>query len=379
MTEALASVPVNGLVLSLIMRNEARCIERCLASVRPWVERMVVLDTGSTDDSVAQARRAGAEVHQRPWPDSFAEARNTALDLAGDYRYALILDADEWLESGGAALARFVNAKGVTAGHPKAMAFGLLRVDSSFEQDGQIRIAPAWLPRLLPAGVRYVGRVHEQPQLAAAPDALASPASAGSRQRLDVIIGHDGYRPAQMTGKRTRNRDLLRAALAETPGDAYLHYQLGKDAAVHEDWSEALPAFEAARRLGGTEAPWHHDLLIRSLIGLRRARQFEAAWQLAEREAVRWDASPDFHFVVGDLALDCAVAHPALAVETFFPLIEHHWLRALQIGDRPDLEGSVLGHGSHLAAHNLAVYYRLSGQPDKALRYESQPTGAVVA
>ena len=59
----------------LIVRNEERCIARCLTSVAPWVDRMVVLDTGSTDDTVAIAQELGAEVHHFPWPDSFEIGR----------------------------------------------------------------------------------------------------------------------------------------------------------------------------------------------------------------------------------------------------------------------------------------------------------------
>ena len=67
---------------TLIVRNEARCIARCLESLRPHVDRMVVLDTGSTDDTPALAAAFGAEVHHLPWPDDFSAARNHVLDLA---------------------------------------------------------------------------------------------------------------------------------------------------------------------------------------------------------------------------------------------------------------------------------------------------------
>lgn len=345
--------PAAGLILSLIMRNEARCIRRCLESIRPWVERMVVLDTGSTDDSVALARQAGAEVHQRPWPDSFAAARNLALDLAGPYRFALVLDADEWLVSGGDALLALTRPTPDVAGH-----VGVIRVDSSFDQAGQPRISPAWLSRVLPAGVRYAGRVHEQVD------------SRLPRQRLPVVVGHDGYEAGQMAPKQGRNRRLLEAELAAAPDDAYWHYQLGKDAAIAADWSVANPSFSSALRLAKAEVPWRHDLVIRAINALRQSRQWQAALELADLEAATWRESPDFHFTVGDLALDCAVAHPDLAVSTFFPMIEHHWLEALAIGDRPDLSGTVIGHGSHLAAHNLAVYYRLIGAAERAAHYD---------
>ena len=68
-----------SLAAVLIVRDEARCIARCLDSVRPWVDRMVVLDTGSRDDTIAIARDCGAEVSEMAWPDSFAAARNAAL------------------------------------------------------------------------------------------------------------------------------------------------------------------------------------------------------------------------------------------------------------------------------------------------------------
>jgi len=69
------------LSLSMIVRNEAERLERCLASVADFVDEMVLLDTGSSDATVAIAERCGATVHHVPWPGDFAPARNAALDL----------------------------------------------------------------------------------------------------------------------------------------------------------------------------------------------------------------------------------------------------------------------------------------------------------
>src|SRR6185369_8334423 len=91
------------LALVMIARDEARCIERCLDSVRAHVDEMLVLDTGSSDGTPEIARRAGARVASFAWCDDFAAARNAALALA-DADWSLVLDADEWLVSGAAAL-----------------------------------------------------------------------------------------------------------------------------------------------------------------------------------------------------------------------------------------------------------------------------------
>ena len=57
---------------------------------------MLMLDTGSGDETPAIARACGAEVHHAFWPDDFAAARNLALQLA-DADWCLMLDADEWI------------------------------------------------------------------------------------------------------------------------------------------------------------------------------------------------------------------------------------------------------------------------------------------
>jgi glycosyltransferase involved in cell wall biosynthesis len=67
-----------------------------LRSVQGFADEMVVVDTGSTDATVAIAEAAGARVEQIPWPGDFAPARNQALEfLNGDW--VLVLDADEQL------------------------------------------------------------------------------------------------------------------------------------------------------------------------------------------------------------------------------------------------------------------------------------------
>ena len=66
----------------MIVRNEARCIARCLRSARTLVQTMIVVDTGSSDDTVRIAQALGAQVHRVSWTDDFSAARNAALDLS---------------------------------------------------------------------------------------------------------------------------------------------------------------------------------------------------------------------------------------------------------------------------------------------------------
>jgi tetratricopeptide (TPR) repeat protein len=79
-----------------IVKNEAHNLDRCLASVKPYVDELIVVDTGSTDDTVAIAQNYGAKISYFEWCNDFAAARNYACTLTtGDW--ILTLDADEEL------------------------------------------------------------------------------------------------------------------------------------------------------------------------------------------------------------------------------------------------------------------------------------------
>jgi glycosyltransferase involved in cell wall biosynthesis len=336
------------LALVMIARDEARCIGRCLESARPFVERMIVLDTGSTDATVEIARAAGAEVSRFAWGDDFAAARNAALDLS-NAAWNLILDADEWIADGAEAL----------VGLGDAPFLGELRIESLFEGPTGPETGVSWIPRLLPRGVRYEGRIHEQP---------VSPLP---RRRLDIAIGHDGYAAEQRARKAGRNERLLREELSRAPGDAYLLFQLGRELQAAERWAEAADLLARAYNLSGAGDRFRHALVVRTLFTLKSAGRHDEALALAELEFERWPDSPDFFFAVGDLYLDWGSLHPDRALEEALPLAEYCWKRCLEIGDQPDLEGSVRGRGGFMAAHNLAVVYGTLGLAEQAAAYEA--------
>ena len=88
--------------LNMIVKNESRAIEKCLASVKPYIDYWVIVDTGSTDGTQELIKQAlsgiPGELYERPWIN-FEVNRNEALVLAkGKSDYALLIDADEKLE-----------------------------------------------------------------------------------------------------------------------------------------------------------------------------------------------------------------------------------------------------------------------------------------
>jgi glycosyltransferase involved in cell wall biosynthesis len=88
---------MTDLTVIILTKNEARHISRAIASVRDVATRILVVDSGSEDDTVALAKAAGAEVMNRPWTTHAAQF-NWALDqIAGVPGWVLRLDADEVL------------------------------------------------------------------------------------------------------------------------------------------------------------------------------------------------------------------------------------------------------------------------------------------
>jgi len=113
-----ATAPGPRLSVIVITRNEAARLGTCLASVA-FADEIVVVDSGSTDDTVAVARHFGARVVETAdWP-GFGPQKQRALAAArGDW--VLTLDADEWLDERLAQAVQAVVAQPIGDGTPAA-------------------------------------------------------------------------------------------------------------------------------------------------------------------------------------------------------------------------------------------------------------------
>ena len=92
-----APLPISGVVIT---KNEADRISRCLESMRGLCAELLVVDSGSDDDTVAVATTLGARVVHQDWL-GYAAQKNHAMSLATQ-PWLLLLDADEWLADGAA-------------------------------------------------------------------------------------------------------------------------------------------------------------------------------------------------------------------------------------------------------------------------------------
>src|SRR5215831_180269 len=83
-----------GISLCMIVKNEQDWVAQAVESVRSIVNEVIIVDTGSTDDTPERVRELGVNPLKFQWKDSFAEARNVSLEAARE-PWILVLDADE--------------------------------------------------------------------------------------------------------------------------------------------------------------------------------------------------------------------------------------------------------------------------------------------
>lgn len=208
----------------LIVKDEQAFLDGCLQSLQGFVDEVVIVDTGSVDETLAIARRHGALVIETPWRDDFAAARNLGLTAAsGDW--ILYIDADERLETPSRETMRLrLNETDVFA----ARVFFQVHLNSTLGREYRLFRND---PRL-----RFRGAIHEtiRPDL----DMLRDSIGAREIDNSSKLI-HLGYE-GDLTNKHRRNLPLLRSALQQNPDRLYYWNDLAKTLNALDQVDEAI-------------------------------------------------------------------------------------------------------------------------------------------
>jgi glycosyltransferase involved in cell wall biosynthesis/tetratricopeptide (TPR) repeat protein len=336
-----------SITLCMIVRNEAAMLDDCLASADPWVDEIVVVDTGSTDETVEIADRYGAVVLHEPWRNSFATARNVSVDAAtGDW--ILWLDADERLEEASGPLLRTL------AERSWRVAF-YARIENETGAEGRELVVHEalrlWRRR---DDVRFEGRLHEQ--LTGIPFELLD-----RLERTDLTIRHLGYRReiAGARGKADRNRALL----AEEQEGPFTWFSLANELQAEGGHAEALELYDrawtaiASERTSGATVPHYLPVLA-----LRRARAARSAGDVDGAVARVTEGLAEFADHT-ELVLEGAVCARLLrALDESARLAQH----ALALGEAPARYAPQVGSGTSLPLGLLATLRAEQGRLQEA-------------
>lgn len=210
------------LSLCMIVKNEEKNMDKCLRNIKDVVDEIIVVDTGSEDNTPLIAKRLGAKVYYFKWCDDFSAARNESLKYAtGDY--IMYIDADDRISKDDAD--KILRLKKELP-EKKDLAYALKIVLSSPEAINssayQIRIFPN-LP-----GIGFEYPIHEQivPSL--------------RRKSIkgvftDIKIEHKGYEdPELLKEKAERNLRVLKRMISKDPDNWFAHYFLAQTYEVLE-------------------------------------------------------------------------------------------------------------------------------------------------
>lgn len=283
--------PREKLGLCMIVKNEARALARCLESVRGWVGEMVIVDTGSTDDTVAIAHAYGARVSHFPWCDDFSAARNAALDQA-TREWVLVLDGDETcvIESP----TELASALQQTKWDGFSLSVSSLNDNGTYSKGTVFRLF-----RRERSGMRYRGAIHEQLETVAD--------RKGSTSTLSCIrLEHDGYTAAVIAGQDKVNRNIRLASKVkqDRPSDPFSWFVYAMAIAPSDPDGMLEAAQTAFELLDAVPAHMRGDYyvvyLYLAVISVHQSRgNMRQVIEMADRALAMFPDSPDLHYQRG--------------------------------------------------------------------------------
>lgn len=336
---------MNTLALAMITKNEAEKLRRCLESVKDYVDEIVVVDTGSEDNSIEVAREFTDKVYTFEWIGDFSAARNFSIEKV-DSDYVLVLDSDEWIES-----IDLEKLRNMLEGNVLGKVLRNDYLSDINKTDGYSAIK---IIRVFPKSERYIGKIHEQVN------------SAFREIELPLVLGHDGYVNREKN-KSKRNMDLLIAELKRDKTNPYYNYQLGKEYEFLKDYKNASKYFGIAYKTANRRAPYFPDFVCDYILCLKNSGSVEEGLRIIENERNRFNDYPNFLFNSALLYMELIISNIQKYIG-YLGLIETNYLTCIEIGETYKYTG-VYGMGSYMAMHNLGVFYETLGKTENAVKY----------
>jgi tetratricopeptide (TPR) repeat protein len=193
----------------MIVKNEEEMLAGCLESIRDWVDEIIVVDTGSTDRTVAIAQSFNAKIFHQPWEGDFSKHRNYSLEQA-TCDWTFVIDADERICAEDVPVLQRLLADKTH----NALSISVYNVHDSAEETRTFLPSIRFFRRSL--SLRYKGIVHNSLDV---PDTMMV-------HRAHVRLFHHGYdlSPEKMEKKFQRTKTLLEQQLRDEPNNAFAHF-----------------------------------------------------------------------------------------------------------------------------------------------------------
>lgn len=216
----------------MIVKNEEKNIKRCLDSIESIANEIIIVDTGSNDETLNICSNYNAKVINHKWNNDFSEARNVSLEYATK-DYILFLDADEKISKENLEkLKALLSSKKLAEGY----FFRLTNIINGTEV-GEYVVFRFFKNK---RKYRFRGKVHEQ-----IANCIQKHNKDKCIENIDIKIYHYGYDPNKVNieSKYKRNMGILNT-YTEEEKDAYYFYVLGNEYARITDFKSAIESYE---------------------------------------------------------------------------------------------------------------------------------------
>lgn len=338
------------LSVCMIVKNEAKSIGRCLESIVDIADEIIVVDTGSIDNTKEIAKKYGAKVYDFKWIDDFSKARNYSIDKAtGDW--ILILDGDDEFEKQDAPkLLDIINNSdegdififnsicyvGDTAGGEKIMNVNI----RLFKNKPQFR---------------YQGRIHEgiKPQ---GKDVIT--------KFSDIRIYHYGYINTYVKdqNKRERNMRILKKELEENPDNPYWLFCIGNEYFALNELDKALEYFLSSYEKCNIQDIYAPKVMLRIIMIYDALNKPNEALKYIDEALSHYPQYTDVEFLRGGIYHK--LGHITKAIRSFQHCIE--------LGEPPSTLNFLMGVGSYKAYYALGNVFHQVSDYDEALKCYNQ-------
>jgi len=323
--------------LCMIVKNEEENLERCLSSIYESVDEIIIVDTGSTDNTVDIAKKFGAKVYYFKWNNNFSEARNESLKYATK-DWILIMDADDEFHQ--EDIKKFKVLLDSNLDEKAIYYFETLSYYGSSIKNGDIAVNIN--PRLFKnnRGIHYKGEVHNQ---------LIFTKGEYNAIYDEIKIYHYGYLDKMIISKDKRNRNItiLKEQIKNNINKSFEYFNLGNEYSSLGDTANALECYYRSYEDFDSVRGYSFILILRIAISNYNLGEYNEASKFVDIGIEHYPKCTDIYFYKA--LIYKAIDKPNLQIKALEKCIE--------IGESPSELKFICGTGSFKAYNELGNIY----------------------
>ncbi|WP_099191483.1 glycosyltransferase [Tepidibacter mesophilus] len=296
--------------LCMIVKNEEKYLHRCLSSIEDLVDEIIIVDTGSIDNTIGIAKEFSAKIYHYEWDNNFSNARNFSLSHATK-DWIILMDADdEFVSDDKEKFIDIVNTSNKHGHYFKTLSYAGDRVGENIVSNLNLRLIKNINK------YKFIGAIHEQI------DCISGDIEYKNFSSEDIRVIHYGYLNdvAKDKNKRQRNIGIIKEELEKNPNNNFHLFNLGNEYFAMGDNEKAFELFDSAYKKLDFNSGYASKLVIRRIMCLHQLKRDELALKSINEGLEKYPKFTDLEFMKGMINLK--YKRYTLCIDSFTRCIE---------------------------------------------------------